>query len=130
MRKVKNNNWPSYLKSELHYSLGERPLHAYLEHHAKERPNDIAYHYYGNSISWSSLNTHVNKFASFLKDKQIEKGDCVAIYMQNCPQYIISYFSAQKIGAIVVPLNPMYKEAELEYRSEEHTSELQSRFDV
>lgn len=115
MRKVKNNNWPSYLKSELHYSLGERPLHAYLEHHAKERPNDIAYHYYGNSISWSSLNTHVNKFASFLKDKQIEKGDCVAIYMQNCPQYIISYFSAQKIGAIVVPLNPMYKEAELEY---------------
>src|SRR5699024_12320439 len=86
-----------------------------LEDNAKERPNDIYFHFYGNSISWSRLNTHVNKFASFLKDKQIEKVDCVAIYMQNCPQYIISYFSAQKIGAIVVPLNPMYKEAELEY---------------
>lgn len=110
-----NNSWPTYLESELHYYLGERPLHEYLEHHAGERPEDIAYHYYGNSISWSTLNTYVDKLANFLKNKQMKKGDRVAIYMQNCPQYIISYFSVQKIGGIVVPLNPMYKEAELEY---------------
>lgn len=115
MEKVIKNNWPTYLENELHYALGERPLHEYLEHHAKDRPEDIAYHYYGNSISWSTLNTYVDKLANFLKNKRIKKGDRVAIYMQNCPQYIISYFSVQKIGAIVVPLNPMYKQAELEY---------------
>src|SRR5699024_2382329 len=35
--------------------------------------------------------------------------------MQNCPQYLIGHYAIQMLGAIVIPLNPMYKEAELEY---------------
>ena len=35
--------------------------------------------------------------------------------MENCPQFVIAYFAAQRAGAVVVPVNPMFKQAELEY---------------
>src|SRR5699024_2409833 len=34
---------------------------------------------------------------------------------QNCPQYVIGHYAIQMLGAVVIPLNPMYKESELEY---------------
>jgi long-chain acyl-CoA synthetase len=42
------------------------------------------------------------------------KGDRVALFMQNCPQYVISQVGAHKAGAIVVPCSPMFKAWELE----------------
>ncbi len=44
----------------------------------------------------------------------MKKGDRVALFMPNCPQYIISQIGAHKAGAIVVPLSPMFKAWELE----------------
>ncbi|MFS0576443.1 AMP-binding protein [Sporosarcina sp. 179-K 3D1 HS] len=112
---VKKKYWPKYLPEKLEYRLGEKPLHEYLAHNAKTHPNRTAYNYYGQKITWTLLNDHSDRLAQFLKDKDIQKGDRVALYMQNCPQYIIGYFAIQKNGAIVVPLNSMYKEAELDY---------------
>lgn len=110
-----NQYWPAYLPSTFQYQYGEKPLHEYIAHHAKQRPNHVAYHYYGNPITWSKLDEDINRLARFLHDRGIVKGERVALFMQNSPQYIIGYFGVQKIGATVVPLNPMYKEAELEY---------------
>src|SRR5699024_6166579 len=42
-------------------------------------------------------------------------GSRVALFMQNCPQYVIGHYAIQMLGAVVIPLNPMYKESELEY---------------
>jgi long-chain acyl-CoA synthetase len=39
----------------------------------------------------------------------------VALYMENCPQFVISFFATHRAGGVVVPLNPMFKHAELEY---------------
>lgn len=115
MLNTTKKTWPDYLPKQINYSLGEIPLHDYLAHHAKTYANLTAYNYYGNRITWKKLNEDTNCLAQFLKNKKIQKGDRVALFMQNCPQYIISYFGIQKLGAIVVPLNPMYKEAELDY---------------
>jgi long-chain acyl-CoA synthetase len=112
---VLRKSWPKDLSQTLVYQLGEKPLHDYLIQNAKEHPNDIAYVFYGNDISWSTLNEDVDRLVHFLKKKDIKKGDRIALFMQNCPQYIIGHYAIQKLGAIVVPLNPMYKETELEY---------------
>ncbi|GIN92067.1 long-chain-fatty-acid--CoA ligase [Siminovitchia terrae] len=115
MQNLKKKSWPSYLPKQLDYKLGEKPLHEYLNYNAEKYPSCVPYNYYGNKITWAMLNDYTNRLAQFLKENHIKKGDRVALYMQNCPQYIIGYFGIQKIGAIVVPLNPMYKEAELNY---------------
>jgi long-chain acyl-CoA synthetase len=54
-------------------------------------------------------------FACALKDLGIGRRNRVAIYLQNMPQFIISQFGIWKMGGIVVPLNPMYREKELSY---------------
>jgi long-chain acyl-CoA synthetase len=45
----------------------------------------------------------------------LKKGDRVVFYLQNIPQFVIAQYAVWKAGGIVVPLNPMYKEKELEY---------------
>src|SRR5699024_1075968 len=55
------------------------------------------------------------RFSQFLKNQGGVKGNRVALYMQNCPQYLIGHYAIQMLGAIVIPLTPLYKEAELEY---------------
>ncbi len=115
MQNLEKKSWPSYLPKQLDYRLGEKPLHEYLKYNAEKYPRSVPYNYYGNKITWAMLNDYTNRLAQFLKENHIKKGDRVALYMQNCPQYIIGYFGIQTIGAIVVPLNPMYKEAELDY---------------
>src|SRR5438552_2539663 len=42
-------------------------------------------------------------------------GDRVALYLQNVPQFVIAQCAVWKAGGVVVPLNPMLKEAELSY---------------
>lgn len=115
MEEVIKRSWPEHLPQELVYKAGEKPLHEYLKDHAEQRPMETSYIYYGREISWKELYNQVNRLATYLIKSGVEKGSHVALYMQNSPQYIISHFAIQRIGAIVVPLNPMNKESELIY---------------
>lgn len=108
-------SWPADLPYEVKYRLGERPLYEYLRSNAKEAPDKVAYIYYGREITWRQLDQYSDSIAAFLLSKGTKKGDRVALFMQNCPQYIIAHFAVQKIGAVVGPASPMFKEWELEY---------------
>lgn len=115
MNDVLQKNWPQGLSKTLTYRLGEIPLHEYVIHNAQDMPTQTAYNFYGNEISWQQLNDSIDRLAQFLKTQGITKGDCVGLYLQNSPQYIIGHYAIQRIGAIVVPINAMLKDAELAY---------------
>src|SRR5258708_27127142 len=53
--------------------------------------------------------------AAACKEHGVEDGDGVALYLENIPQFLIGLYGAWKVGAIVVPCNPMFKQRELEY---------------
>ncbi len=108
-------SWPAGVSRDLQYRLGEKPLHEYLRQNATETPDKAAYIYYGRKITWSELDRYSNSIANFLASKGVGKGDRVALFMQNCPQYIIAHYGIQKLGAVVGPASPMFKEWELEY---------------
>ncbi len=76
---------------------------------------DPALYYFDKIISYQELDEMSNAFACALKDFGIKKGDRVALYLQNIPQFVIAQYGIWKTGGIVVPLNPMYKEKELTY---------------
>lgn len=74
-----------------------------------------ALYYFDRVISFSELDEMSDAFAYALQDLGLKKGDRVALYLQNIPQFLIGQFGIWKSGGIVVPLNPMYKEKELSY---------------
>jgi len=56
--------------------------------------------------------------AEKLKEKGIEKGDRVLIYLNNSPEYLFSYFAIWRIGAVAVPTNRVYTKFELAHMIE------------
>ncbi|WP_209123134.1 class I adenylate-forming enzyme family protein [Alkalihalobacillus sp. BA299] len=115
MEKVWLENWPEGVSKSIHYRYGKKPLHDYVRQNAIETPHQVAYIYYGRNITWSEVDKYSEKLANYLIAAGVQKGDRVGLYMQNCPQYIFSHYAVQKVGAIVCPLNPMFKSSELEY---------------
>ena len=45
----------------------------------------------------------------------IQKGDHVALIFQNCPHFFIAYYALMRIGAVSIPINPMYTLDEMSY---------------
>lgn len=98
------------------YRLGEKPLHEYLREHARRQPDKPAYIWYGHALGYGELDRLSDAFAAELAALGVRAGDRVALFMQNCPQYIIAHFGIQKLGAVVGPCGPLFKEHELAYQ--------------
>ena len=99
------------------------PLHEHLRRHARETPDRTAYLWYGQAITWAQLDAASDAFAARLQALGVQKGEPVALFMNNCPQYVMAHYGIQKIGAIVCPCGPLNKEHELEYQ----LTDLQAR---
>ena len=92
------------------------PLHEHLRQHARATPDRIAYLWYGQQITWAELDAASDAFAARLQALGVQKGDSVALFMNNCPQYVMAHYGIQKIGAVVCPCGPLNKEHELQYQ--------------
>lgn len=69
----------------------------------------------GAAISYQELRHRVEAVACGLSSIGIGEGDRVALYLPNCPEFIVSYFAILKIGAIAVPFNIFYKSHEIKH---------------
>ncbi len=72
--------------------------------------------FFNNTLTYAQLDQLVTQFASALQQAGFQKGDRIALYMPNCPQYSIAYFGALRAGGIVVPSNPLYVPREIEHQ--------------
>lgn len=86
-----------------------------FEDTASRKPQAAAVHYFDSTITYKELNSMADSLAAGLSDMGVRKGDRVALDLQNVPQFLISQYAAWKLGAIVVPLNPMHRGKELEF---------------
>jgi long-chain acyl-CoA synthetase len=78
-------------------------------------PNRPAVMYLGETFSYRKLRELSERFAGGLRDLGVKKGDRVMIYIPNCIQWIIGFLAIQKIGAVLVPISPIYTSFEIEY---------------
>lgn len=79
----------------------------------RERPNAPAFLFKGRSVSWAELEAASDAFAMALAAMGVKRGDRVGCVLPNCPQFFIGELAAWKLGAVYVPLNPIYTEDEL-----------------
>jgi long-chain acyl-CoA synthetase len=79
--------------------------------------------FYGNKLSYGKLREEVDRFARALHELGIGKGDKLALYLLNSPQYIIAYFAALKAGATLTPISPVYTSIEVKHQLEDSEAE-------
>ncbi len=69
--------------------------------------------YFDRTLTYGDVDRLSDRVASRLAQKGVERGDRIAVILQNVPQFVIVTVATWKLGAIVVTLNPMYRTAEL-----------------
>ncbi len=78
-------------------------------------PDKPALVFEGKTYSYRQLDETVNRLANGLRTLGVEKGDRVALFLPNIPEFVFGYYAAQKIGAIAVSVNAMLKRHEVKY---------------
>lgn len=105
--------WPADFPRTL--SLPETCIYTNLAVSAMRYPDNKAIIYYDNPITYRELQQEVDALAGYLMQQGVERGDRVLLYMQNAPQFIIAFYAILRANAVVVPINPMNRDAELEH---------------
>ena len=82
---------------------------------AAKYPENVAVIYLGEQFSYARLRNLSERFAAALQGLGVEKGDRVMIYVSNCVQWVIAFLGIQKLGAVIVPVSPIYTSHELDY---------------
>jgi long-chain acyl-CoA synthetase len=107
-----------------HYSPGvpatieipDRPLTSVLDDAVAHYGANVAIEYYGTRIRYVQLASLVNRFARALRELGVEPGERVSLCLPNVPQFVIAFYAVLKVGAVVVPTNPLYTQPELEHQ--------------
>src|SRR5439155_27116277 len=77
----------------------------------------------GGKLTYRKLDELANRFATALYQLGVRKGDRVALMLPNSPHFVIAFFGAMKIGAIVVNNNPTYTARELSHQLQDSGAE-------
>ena len=69
----------------------------------------------GEKYAYRFLKKASERLATAFVNLGIKKGDKFIIYTQNCPQWMVTWLGLQRIGAVPVPVSPIYTIHDLEY---------------
>jgi long-chain acyl-CoA synthetase len=61
------------------------------------------------------MNDYASRLAASLQRMGVQPGERVALLLPNSPQFIIAYYGLLKLGAVIVPLNPLSSPGELAF---------------
>ncbi len=103
--------WPARLPRQL--VIPNTTLWFNLAVSAQRYPDKAAYVFFGCALSYRQLHSQAEQLAGWLQAHGVAPGDRVLLFMQNCPQFVVAFYAAQRAGAVVVPVNPMNRVDEL-----------------
>src|SRR5690554_7663796 len=84
-------------------TLPKTSLYTNLEVSALRYPDHNAIVFYDAPMTYARLKREVDTMAGYLQAQGVKKGDRVLLYMQNSPQYVISYYAILRADAVVIP---------------------------
>jgi len=105
---------PELVRPKLEYP--RIPYHELLRRSVERTPDKWATVFNDQMLTFRELEALSNSLANGLRELGIVKGDRVALYMTNRPEYLISFEAISKAGGVVTPVNPAYHEQEVEYQ--------------
>ena len=78
--------------------------HGLLQHTVDRFPDKIATVFGSQQLSFREIDDLSSSLARSLRDLHVTKGDRVALFMTNRPEYLISFEAVSKVGAVITPL--------------------------
>jgi len=84
-------------------------------HNAKQTPEKTCIHFEGKSYSYVWLQKRVEAFSGALSAWGIESGERVALFLDNCPDFLAAYLGVWLAGSVVVLVNTQYRQVELRH---------------
>jgi 2-aminobenzoate-CoA ligase len=111
--------WADYTVPEefKQYASGQWNIaEEFLDKHVKEgRGDQIAILFGDQKVTYSELLAMANKFANVLTKLGVEAQDRVGLRMTNMPEAVAINFGVQKVGAIPVPVSPLWAKEEVAF---------------
>ena len=112
MEELRHRFWPKGRPRNI--SLPDTSLWFNLEVSATRYGKKACSIFYDSQLTYAELKADAERLAGFLqRECGVERGDRVALYMQNSPQFMIAYYAIIRADAVVVPINPMNRALEL-----------------
>jgi long-chain acyl-CoA synthetase len=114
------------------YSIGvpadiDRPslsLPQMLDQSVERFGDHPALDFFGSVTSYRKLGELVECASHVLYDLGVRHGDRVALVLPNCPQHVVAFYAALRLGAIVVEHNPLYTPEELKAQFDDHEAQV------
>ncbi|MFW6113377.1 MAG: AMP-binding protein, partial [Actinomycetota bacterium] len=87
----------------------------FLKDTAARLPHKTAMDYEGRSISFSEMNREVDTLILGMERLGLGTGDRCVLMMPNSIEWVLVYYAIARLGAVVVPVNPIYRRGELQH---------------
>jgi long-chain acyl-CoA synthetase len=110
--------------------IPEVPLYKILDDSASQYPDRVSMIFFGRKVTYRELQDSALRFASWLRSVGVGKGDVVALFLPNTPQFAIAYYGAVYAGATVTPVNPLYTPRELRFQLEDSEAKVLVTLDM
>ena len=116
-------SWPKGVPETVDFPMQTVPENLIAS--TKRTPTRIALIFYGKEYSYSQTLRFVEQLSGYLQSElKVKPGEPVLLFMQNSPQFIISYYAILHAGGVVVPVNPMFKRLEVAYIQKDTNSRI------
>lgn len=96
------------------------PVSRFLDDAARRWPQRLAFDFLGGELSYARLAETVARAAAMLLEAGVRPGDRVALVLPNCPQHLVAFYAALRIGAVVAEHNPLAPAPELQAQLAAH----------
>lgn len=84
----------------------------FLADSMRKHPQKNIIEFQDRSLTYEEVDSLSARFARYLQEIGVTKGDRIAIKIANSPEFVISWFASAKLGAVTVPINYQYKDSE------------------
>ena len=106
------------------------PVFELLERTAKRIPEAPCIEFLGRTFTYGAIAALVDCAAEGFRRLGVGKGVKVGLFLPNCPQYVIAYYAAMKVGGTVVNFSPLYTADELASQVEDSETDIMVCLDV
>ncbi|MFF4256862.1 AMP-binding protein [Streptomyces sp. NPDC001663] len=111
------------------HRAGTRTVPGYVRHWARETPDKAAFVAHSQTLTYRELDDAVDRLAGWLEGRGVRAGDRVAVHLPNSVFFAVAFLAILRLGAVHVPVNPMFKAAEVRHEVEDSGVELVLSFE-
>ncbi|UZN04570.1 AMP-binding protein [Cellulomonas sp. S1-8] len=106
--------WPHGVPRDI--EIPDEPLTATLDRAVRDHADRVAVDFLGRATTYAELGAQVERGSRVLHDLGVRAGDRVALVLPNCAAHVVAFWSALRLGAVVVEHNPTYTAEELAHQ--------------